>query len=196
MIYQRQSSFESGDMSSSSGGMLSPSPQGLGSSSGSSFGAGVGGMGNGADGRPTFSRHVIVNGEPIRDDYLLVVEQRAGPIHPGNYWYDQVVGFWGEMGGSCLGIIPPGIDFGVPMPVDCAGGSTRVYVNGRELHNKDLERLMKRGLPQLPNRSYRIEINGSVCDEETGEFLLSLGKLAPSLETRKRGGGMKTPDSS
>ncbi|CAI5969621.1 unnamed protein product, partial [Closterium sp. NIES-65] len=101
-------------------------------------------------------------------------------IHPGNYWYDQVAGFWGEMGGPCLGIIPPGIEFGTPIPVDCAGGATRVYVNGRELHKKDLDRLMKRGLPSKPNMSYRVEINGSVYDEETGDYLLSLGKLAPS----------------
>ncbi|CAI5942734.1 unnamed protein product [Closterium sp. NIES-65] len=94
--------------------------------------------------------------------------------------YDQVAGFWGEMGGPCLGIIPPGIEFGTPIPVDCAGGATRVYVNGRELHKKDLDRLMKRGLPSKPNMSYRVEINGSVYDEETGDYLLSLGKLAPS----------------
>ncbi|CAI5520429.1 unnamed protein product [Closterium sp. Naga37s-1] len=139
-----------------------------------------GGGGSGGEERATYARRVIVNGEPIRDDYVSVVEQRAGNIHPGNYWYDQVAGFWGEMGGPCLGIIPPGIEFGTPIPVDCAGGATRVYVNGRELHKKDLDRLMKRGLPSKPNMSYRVEINGSVYDEETGDYLLSLGKLAPS----------------
>ncbi|GJP54032.1 hypothetical protein CLOM_g13141 [Closterium sp. NIES-68] len=189
MIYQRQSSFESGDLSSS-GGMPSPSPRGQ------REGGGMGGGGgSGGEDRATFTRRVIVNGEPIRDDYVSVVEQRAGPIHPGNFWYDQIAGFWGEMGGPCLGIIPPGIEFGTPIPVDCAGGATRVYVNGRELHKKDLDRLMKRGLPSKPNMSYRVEINGSVYDEETGDYLLSLGKLAPSLETRKRGGGMKVPES-
>ncbi|CAI5484657.1 unnamed protein product [Closterium sp. Yama58-4] len=126
----------------------------------------------------------------------LPPKQRAGPIHPGNYWYDDVAGFWGEMGGPCLGIIPPGIDFGVVMPQSCAGGSTRVYVNGRELHHRDLERLMKRGLPGTPDCGYRIEITGNVFDEETGEYLLCLGKLAPSLESRKRGGGMKMPERS
>ncbi|CAI5477983.1 unnamed protein product [Closterium sp. Yama58-4] len=178
------------DLSSPVSGAEGPSPRGP------REGGGMGGGGgSGGEERATYARRVIVNGEPIRDDYVAVVEQKAGNIHPGNYWYDQVAGFWGEMGGPCLGIIPPGIEFGTPIPVDCAGGATRVYVNGRELHKKDLDRLMKRGLPSKPNMSYRVEINGSVYDEETGDYLLSLGKLAPSLETRKRGGGMKVPES-
>eukprot|EP00475_Leptophrys_vorax_P019361 TRINITY_DN26437_c0_g1_i1.p2 TRINITY_DN26437_c0_g1~~TRINITY_DN26437_c0_g1_i1.p2 ORF type:complete len:139 (+),score=0.68 TRINITY_DN26437_c0_g1_i1:2-418(+) len=127
-----------------------------------------------------FNRRVVVNGEPIPDDYVAVAEQRAGPIHPGNYWYDDVAGFWGEYGGPCLGIIPPGIDFGVAMSQKCAGGTTGVYVNGRELHRKDLDRLMKRGLPPTPDCAYRVEITGNVFDEETGDFILAMGKLAPS----------------
>ena len=65
------------------------------------------------------------------------------------------------------------------MPQQCAGGTTGILVNGRELHVKDLERLMKRGLPTTPNSAYRVEINGNVFDEQSGDFIMSLGKLAP-----------------
>lgn len=76
--------------------------------------------------------------------------------------------------------VQPGIEFGHALPRECAGGTTGVVVNGRELHRKDLERLKKRGLPEEPDSVYRIEITGNVFDWESGEFLMGLGKLAPS----------------
>ncbi|CAI5487941.1 unnamed protein product [Closterium sp. Naga37s-1] len=98
------------------------------------------------------------------------------------------------MGGPCLGMIPPGIDLGPALPKNCSGGNTKVYVNARELHRKDLDRLVKRGLPLTDNMAYRVEANGNVFDGLSGEFLVNLGKLAPSLDNRKRGPGMRIPD--
>jgi len=71
-------------------------------------------------------------------------------------------------------------EFQHPMPEKCAGGNTGVFVNGRELHQKDLDLLCRRGLPRDSNRSYVVEISGRVRDEDTGEELDSLGKLAPT----------------
>lgn len=71
-------------------------------------------------------------------------------------------------------------EFNYPMPENCAGGNTGVFVNGRELHNKDLQLLSSRGLPAERDRSYIVEISGRVLDEDTGEELESLGKLAPT----------------
>lgn len=53
-------------------------------------------------------------------------------------------------------------------------------MNGRELHQKDLNLLANRGLPTERDRSYIVEISGRVLDEYTGEELDSLGKLAPT----------------
>ena len=66
------------------------------------------------------------------------------------------------------------------MPETCTGGSTGVFVNGRELHQKDLNLLGSRGLPTDRGRSFIVEISGRVLDEDTGEELKSLGKLAPT----------------
>lgn len=66
------------------------------------------------------------------------------------------------------------------MPEDCSSGNTGVFVNGRELHQKDLDLLASRGLPTTRDKSYIIEISGRVLDEDTGEELDSLGKLAPT----------------
>ncbi|PKA58964.1 Uncharacterized protein AXF42_Ash001057 [Apostasia shenzhenica] len=137
---------------------------------------------------------VSVNGHPISDCMIKKAEKLAGPIHPGDYWYDFRAGFWGVMGHACLGIIPPFIEeFNYPMHKNCAGGNTGVLVNGRELHQRDLLLLASRGLPVTKGRCYIVEISGKVWDEETGEELNDLGKLAPTVERLKCGFGMLVP---
>jgi hypothetical protein len=71
-------------------------------------------------------------------------------------------------------------EFNYPLPKNCAGGNTGVAINGRELHRKDLDLLVSRGLPSIPDMSYRVEVSGKVWDEFTGEELCNLGKLAPT----------------
>jgi hypothetical protein len=124
---------------------------------------------------------VSINGHPVAERLVKMAEKQAGPIRPGNYWYDYRAGFWGVLGSHCLGILPPFIEeLNYPMPENCAGGTTRVFVNGRELHQKDLRLLTARGLPRDRDRSYTVYISGRVIDEDTGEELDSLGKLAPT----------------
>ncbi|KVH97283.1 uncharacterized protein LOC112523613 [Cynara cardunculus var. scolymus] len=138
--------------------------------------------------------HVTVNGHLIPDRLVKKAEKRAGPIQPGEYWYDARAGFWGMMGGPCRGIIPPFIEeFNYPMPEKCADGNTNVFVNGRELHQRDLDLLSSRGLPTDTDRSYVVEISGRVLDEDSGQELECLGKLAPTVERKKHGFGMKPP---
>ncbi|XP_057802572.1 uncharacterized protein LOC131017848 [Salvia miltiorrhiza] len=137
---------------------------------------------------------VFVNGRLIPENLVQKAELLAGPIQSGEYWYDIRAGFWGVMGFPCLGIIMPNIEeFNYPMPEKCAAGNTGVFVNGRELHQKDLDLLAGRGLPILSGRAYLVKISGEVVDEETGEELDSIGKLAPTVERAKHGFGMKVP---
>ncbi|KAK9074280.1 hypothetical protein SSX86_006877 [Deinandra increscens subsp. villosa] len=137
--------------------------------------------------------NVKVNGHPIPDRLVKKAEKLAGPVQPGDYWYDSKAGFWGVMGSPCRGIIPSYIEeFSYPMPEKCADGNTNVFVNGRELHQKDLDLLVSRGLPADADRSYMIDISGKVFDE-VGLELKGLGKLAPTVERKKIGFGMKPP---
>ncbi|XP_073142444.1 uncharacterized protein [Henckelia pumila] len=138
---------------------------------------------------------VTVNGHLISDRFIKKAERLAGPIHPGHYWYDFRAGFWGVMGGPCLGIIPPFIpEFHHHMPENCSGGNTRVYVNGRQLGQKDLNLLGRRGMPTERDKSYILEISGRILDEDSGEELTGLGKLAPTVEKAKHGFGMRDPN--
>jgi hypothetical protein len=111
------------------------------------------------------------------------------------------------MGQSCLGMIPVRVlykifalpchilikthnwiyllqpyipELNYPMPKNCAGRNTGVFINGRELHQKDFDLLVGRGLSESPDRSYKVEMCGKVYDEVSGEELYCLGKLAPT----------------
>ncbi|XP_068665718.1 protein ENHANCED DISEASE RESISTANCE 4-like [Aristolochia californica] len=137
---------------------------------------------------------VFINGQPISDRVVKKAGKQAGPIQPGQYWYDYRAGFWGVMGQPCVGIIPSFIEeFNFPMPKNCSGGATGIFVNGRELHQRDLDLLASRGLPLTRDKSYIIEISGRVFDEASGDELDSLGRLAPTVEKVKHGFGMRVP---
>ncbi|GJP58026.1 hypothetical protein CLOP_g20100 [Closterium sp. NIES-67] len=143
----------------------------------------------------TFERGVVVNGAPIADAEVQRAELLAGPIDPGNYWYDIRAGFWGVVGGPCLGILPAHIpQLREPMRRDCAGGRTRVVVNGRELSQRDLGPLTQRGMPGAPHRVYTLDATGQLRDATSNALVSHLGHLAPSLES-KRGNGMYPPSS-
>ncbi|XP_048132610.1 uncharacterized protein LOC115754714 isoform X2 [Rhodamnia argentea] len=138
---------------------------------------------------------VTVNGHVIPDDIVKRAEKLAGPVLPGDYWYDFQAGFWGIMNQPCLGIIPPFIEeFKHPLPANCAAGNTGIFINGRELNQRDLDLLASRGLPRTRNRFYAIDISGIVLDEKTSELLYNLGKLAPTVERVQRGFGMRVPE--
>ena len=69
----------------------------------------------------------------------------------------------------------------LPMEKGCASGQTGICVNDRELHEKDLEILAKRGLPRTSGMSYGVDMQGNVWDKASGHHLKNLGKLAPTL---------------
>ncbi|WOL03176.1 hypothetical protein Cni_G11896 [Canna indica] len=137
---------------------------------------------------------VSVNGHPILDHLVRKAEKQAGRVLPGEYWYDCHAGFWGVMGQPCLGIIPPFIEeFNYPMPKNCACGNTGIFVNGRELHKKDLKLLVNRGLPPTTGKHYVLEFSGNLFDEVSRKKLGDIGRLAPTVEKMGRGFGMRVP---
>lgn len=138
---------------------------------------------------------VVVNGHALSSAAIKQAEERAGKLRPGSYWYDCKAGFWGVEGGPCLGILPPYIEeLNYPMTRHCSNGDTQVYVNGRELHVKDLAVLSQRGLSQKAGTAYALGFDGVLVDETTGLELKQLGKLAPTVERKGKGFGMFTAD--
>jgi hypothetical protein len=90
-------------------------------------------------------RRIRFNGRAltaVEMDRLQAVERYYRVRIPDNdYWYDNRSGAAGFWNGPALAAIPSGLGLGGPMPADCSGGGTGVFVNGRELHPLDVAAL-------------------------------------------------------
>jgi hypothetical protein len=88
------------------------------------------GLANGAD----RARPVIVNGVALSLETLTALQRiYPVPIQPGRYWYDPVSGAYGVDGGPVAGQMSPGLRLGGPLRADASRGTSRVFINGRQL---------------------------------------------------------------
>jgi hypothetical protein len=136
---------------------------------------------------------VVVNGRRIDARKLEALLRDAKVrILDGSYWYDGKCGAWGLAGGPALGYVPAGLD--VLGPLDAKAPSTRtgVFVNGRELHPKDVEELRK--AIDFPAGRYWMDAKGNLGFEgnET-PFLALAGRMR---EVQFSAGGRYTDPSS
>src|ERR1035441_6082652 len=87
-------------------------------------------------------RHITFNGKPLtaeQEKRLETVEREHGVRLPDrDYWYDNRSGAAGLWQGPTLGALPAGLELGGPMPANCSGLGTGVFVNGRELPPADV----------------------------------------------------------
>jgi hypothetical protein len=87
-------------------------------------------------------RHITFNGKPLtaeQEKRLEAVEREHGVRLPDrDYWYDNRSGAAGLWQGPTLGALPAGLELGGPMPANCSGRGTGVFVNGRELPPTDV----------------------------------------------------------
>jgi len=84
---------------------------------------------------------VYINETPISSEQIQLLEYAYGPIQSGAYWYDPVSGLWGQQRGPAQGQIAAWLALGGQLRADASAGNTRVFINGRELHPVDVERL-------------------------------------------------------
>jgi hypothetical protein len=103
----------------------------------------------------------VVVSQPVLEAYA----QRFGTrIPPGNYWYDQISGAWGIMGGPTLGCTLPGLSLGGPLKAQASHGDTGVFINGRQLHRLDVAGLQQLGVSVQRGRWW-VLANGSFGQE-------------------------------
>ena len=78
---------------------------------------------------------IHVNGRELSDHEVGQLQATYGvPPTPGSYWYDGRSGLYGISGQAGMGFMMPGHDLG-DLDAGCSGGSTGVFVNGRQLPN-------------------------------------------------------------
>jgi hypothetical protein len=95
---------------------------------------------------------VICNGQRLPDETVRALEQGYHVrVRPGIYWYDRMTGAWGFWGGAVAGVIAPGLNLGGPLAENASNGNTGIFINGRQLHQRDVWVLRQIMIP-LPGR--------------------------------------------
>lgn len=135
-------------------------------------------------------RAVFVNAVRLPDAQVRELEGRYSiRIQDGRYWYDRVSGAWGIEGGPALGLVPAGMKLGGALRADASGGGngrlTAVFVNGRELHPRDVAAL-RTFTTVVPGR-YWVDAQG-YGGHEGGPAQFNLYQLSQQA-ARSRGGG-------
>jgi hypothetical protein len=104
------------------------------------------------------ARKLTFNGRALSPAQRAVIERleaSAGArLADGAYFYDPATGAAGAWGGPVGAFLPAGLDLNGRAPPEASGGGTGaltgVFVNGRELHPRDVE-----GLKELLGGVYR-----------------------------------------
>ena len=141
------------------------------------------------------SRTVLINRVVLPAATVAELERVGGARIPdGRYWYDAACGAWGLEGGYTRGFIAPGLPLGGPLPADISGGTTGVYINGRQLPQEDLLALSRLTGPVQPGR-YWLDAQGN-AGLEGGPAITNLRVLAAQLYRQNGGTGENYGDGS
>ena len=99
------------------------------------------------------ARAVYINRNRLPADTLQMLESLFQVRVPdGRYWYDATSGGWGPESGPTIGFTVAGLPIGGALPANISGGTTGVYVNGRQLPAQDLAGLQQLVGPIAPGR--------------------------------------------
>jgi len=150
---------------------------------------------NAADGASA----VIVNGVALSAETLTAL-QRIYPvsIQPGRYWYDTVSGAYGVDGSPVAGQMSPGLQLGGPLQANASRGTSRVFINGRQLTDGEksyIEQACR--TPIVPGR-YWVNAHG-LGGTEGGPVTFNLALCGPPPGQRSSGSSTRTfcdPDGS
>ena len=150
--------------------------------------AGYGYYGGAAAPPAQMPRQLSFNGRVATQTDLQIIAQleaQSGTRLPdGAYWYDNYSGLAGAWGGPATIAVAAGLGLGGPLPPEASGGGTGVFVNGRELHPIDVQRL---GAYARPGR-YWLDARGNV-GYENGPAIANILVLM-----QQSNGGARGPD--
>ena len=128
---------------------------------------------------------IFINEQELTPQQVQALRVTYGVTgQPGHFWYDRMNGSWGFQGGPAAGIIMPGLNLGGPLRADASNGDTGVFINGRQLHRIDVQRLMQLG-PVYQGR-YWMDAQGNV-GLEGGPPLINIWAAAAA----RSGGGRR-----
>lgn len=79
----------------------------------------------------------------------------------GRYWYDKTSGAVGYEGGPTVTFILPGLQLGGPLPADISGGGSDVFINGREIHPREMS-ILQDMLGNISRGEYWLDAVGNL----------------------------------
>ena len=151
------------------------------------LGAVISGLSSLAAPHASATQPIIVNGQVLSASDIATIERMVfGRLVPGRYWYDRIAGLWGYEGGPTVGFALAGLPYGGALRADSANGDTRVFFNGRELHQREVAYLRTLG-PVFPGR-YTLNAFGYVSYEGHAVPFAHL----PTLHQRRWGNNSST----
>lgn len=84
------------------------------------------------------TKNIVVNNKHLDQQTIKLIETYyKTSLKKGHYWYDKLSGYWGIMGSEAKGKIIAGLVLGGDLPADASNGHSGVFINGRELNQKE-----------------------------------------------------------
>lgn len=133
------------------------------------------------------AQNVIVNDKPLSSETIQVLENYYRiKVQPGRYWYDHQSGLWGIEGEPARVIFLAGMQLGGSLKASASGGSSGVFINGRELTHFEVNELAKMTQSQIQRGRYWLASNG-LAGFEGGVALVNLFQVAHQYYSRSNG---------
>ncbi|KAL5704987.1 hypothetical protein ACHQM5_023342 [Ranunculus cassubicifolius] len=114
------------------------------------------------------ARLIYVNGKKLSPEELILLQYCPKPpmkLKPGEYWYDNVSGLWGEAGHKPCKIISPHLNVGGRIMQNASNGNTKVLINNREITKVELRLLKLAGVQCAGNPHFWLDEYGSYREE-------------------------------
>ncbi len=129
--------------------------------------------------------NIHVNGSCVSTAKVRKLERAYGTeSRAGRYWYDRRSGLMGVEGQPPFTQIAAGLDLGGRLKRNASNGTTRVFINGRELHATEVAFLRRFG-PVVPGR-YWMNARLDVGFEGNA---MPFANLGAAMQRGRRGGG-------
>ncbi len=133
---------------------------------------------------------VFINRMRLSDSLICALEnQYQTRMVSGRYWYDKTSGALGCEGGPTVTFILPGLQLGGPLPADISGRGSDVFINGREIHTREMS-ILQDMLGNISRGEYWLDAVGNLGTIGSEAFA-NLAQIAASrgFPNQDRGAG-------
>ncbi len=131
----------------------------------------------------------IINGKALteqqKSEFIRVYGVR--PLG-GDFWYDSRSGLWGVRGREAFGVLRPGHNFG-PLTPEASGGSTGVFINGRQINLVEARYIYSLLGSVLPGRWWLDGATGNFGIEGNPMPAGNMFAVARAAKSSSNGGG-------